>query len=153
MPTRQALAGILFAPSVALALGVWAEFGDLNPPVLFAVALPAITVSTLSLAYLARQFPWPLALVLAGVVVGTITFGLTEGTYLAIHLSRGGTLNFEAYDSQPAMALALLGIHVAVGSMVGLGVGAGLALLWFASRLFGPFDRRRVIARTVRPPS
>ena len=135
---RQAIAGVVVAPIAALALGVWAEFADLNPPALLAVGLPAIIVSTVSAARALRSTARPAALLLLGVALGTVTFAVTEGTYLAIHFSRGGTLNFESVDSQPAMALALLGIHVAVGALVGAGVGAGLAVLSIVSRLFAP---------------
>ena len=137
-PTGRVIAGVIVAPVVALALGVWAEFADLSPPVLFAVALPAIIVSTVSAARALRPTARPAALLLLGVALGTAMFAITEGTYLAIHFSRGGTLNFESVDSQPGMALALLGIHVAVGAMVGAGVGAGLAVLSIVSRLFAP---------------
>jgi len=128
---------IFVAPIAALALGVWAEFADLNPPALFAVALPAIIVSTVSAAYALRSTARPVLLLLLGVALGTVVFAITEGTYLAVHYSRGGTLDFESVDSQPAMALALLGIHVAVGALVGAGVGAGLAVLAIAGRLLG----------------
>ena len=137
LPRRQGIAGVIVAPVVALALGVWAEFADLNPPALFAVALPAIIVSTLSAAYALRSTARPVVLLLLGVALGMATFAITEGSYLAIHFSRGGTLNFESVDSQPAMALALLGIHVAVGALVGAGIGAGLAALSIVSRLLG----------------
>jgi hypothetical protein len=150
---RQALAGILVAPIVALAIGVWAEFAHLTAPVLFVVSVPAIVVSTVSAAYLTRRVRWPLALVLAGVVLGSITFGLAEGTHVAIHLARGDTLDFNAYHSEAAKAFALIGIHLAAGAMVGAGVGAGLAALWSASRLLGPFDRRRKTAPTSHTPS
>ena len=129
---------IFLAPIAALALGVWAEFADLSPPVLFAVALPAIIVSTVSAARALRPTARPAVLLLLGVALGTVMFAITEGTYLAIHFSRGGTLNFESVDSQPAMALALLGIHVAVGALVGAGVGVALAVLSIVSRLFAP---------------
>jgi hypothetical protein len=144
---------IFVAPTVALAIGVWAEFAHLTPPVLFAVALPAIIVSTVSAAYLARRQPWPLALVIAGAVLGTITFGLAEGTHVAIHFSRGGTIDFGSYHSRAAIGAMLIGIHLAVGALVGAGTGAGLALLWFASRQLRPFDRRRETARTSHTPS
>jgi hypothetical protein len=144
---------IFVAPIVALAIGVWAEFAHLTPPVLFVVSVPAIVMSTVSAAYLTRRVPWPIALVVAGALVGMITFGLAEGTHVAIHLARGDTLDFNAYHSEAAKAFALIGIHLAAGAMVGAGVGAGLAVLWFASGLLGPFDRLRVIARTVRPRS
>jgi hypothetical protein len=144
---------IFVAPIVALAIGVWAEFAHLTPPVLFAVAVPAIIVSTVSAAYLTRRVPWPLALAVAGAIVGTITFGLAETTHVAIHFSRGGTIDFGSYHSRAAIGLALIGIHLAAGAMVGAGIGAGLAALSIAGKLLGPFDRLRVMARTVRPPS
>ncbi len=129
---RQAF-GPLIAPAVALAIGVWAEFAHLTPPVLFAVSVPAIIVSTLSSAYVARRVSWPVALVLA--VVGTLTFGLAEGTHVAIHFSRGGTLDFGGYHSRAAIGGGLIGVHLAAGAMVGAGVGAGLTVLSTVARL------------------
>jgi hypothetical protein len=105
--------------------------------VLFAVAVPAIMISTASAAYVARRLPWPLALVFAGALVGTITFGLAEGTHVAIHFSRGKTIDFGDYHSRAAIGVMLIGIHLAAGAMVGAGIGAGLAALWSTSRLFG----------------
>ncbi|MGH7489873.1 MAG: hypothetical protein ACREMY_30340 [bacterium] len=133
--SRQRYA-IFIAPAVALAIGVWAEAAHLTPAVLFAVAVPAIIVSTLGAASRMR-LPVPVALVLAGAVVGTVTFGLAEGTHLAIHFSRGKTIDFGDYHSRAAIGAMLFGIHVAAGAMVGAGVGAALALLAIGSRLIG----------------
>ena len=96
--------GILIAPIVALGIGVWAEFADLSPPLLLAVALPAMTVCLISLtiAFDLR----PIALVVVGAAIGFATFAIAEGLYLAIHYARGGTLDFESLDSQSAMAAA-----------------------------------------------
>ncbi len=84
---------MLAAPIVAVGIGVWAEFADLSPPLLLAVAVPAMAVSLISvaLAYRVR----PLALVLVGVALGFATFAIAEGLYLSIHYTRGGTLDFE----------------------------------------------------------
>jgi hypothetical protein len=150
---NRLLPGVLAAPIVALAIGVWAELAHLTPALLFAVAVPAIIVSTLSAAYLVRGLPWPLALVLAGVGVGTLMFGLAEGTHVAIHFARGKTIDFGDYHSRAAIGAMLIGIHLAAGAMVGAGVGAGLAALWSVSRLLGPFDRRRKTAPTSHTPS
>jgi len=123
------LAGLLLAPVAGVTLGLWAEFADLSPAVLLAVALPAIIVATLSAGVLLRAVGNAIAVVLAGLLAGVVTFGVTEGMYLAVHRLRGGFLNFEAFDSQGEMAAALLGIHLGVGAVTGLGVGTGLALL------------------------
>ncbi len=120
---------IFVAPAVALAIGVWAELAHLTPPILFAVAVPAIIVSTLVAASFSRRLAWPVALVLAGALVGTITFGLAESTHVAIHFSRGKTIDFGDYHSRAAIGALLIGIHLAAGAMVGAGVGAGLAVL------------------------
>jgi hypothetical protein len=127
---RQAQVGLFVAPVVALAIGVWAEFAHLTPPILFAVAVPAIVVSTISTAYIARRVALPIALVLAGALVGVITFALAEGTHVAIHFSRGGTLDFGDYHSRAAIAAGLIGVHLAAGAMIGAGVGVGLAVLY-----------------------
>jgi hypothetical protein len=129
---------IFVAPAVALAMGVWAEAAHLTPPVLFAVAVPAIIVSTLAVASFSRRPPWPLALVVAGALVGTITFGLAEGTHLAIHFSRGKTIDFGDYHSRAAIGALLIGIHLAAGALVGAGVGAGLAVLSMLWRFRSP---------------
>lgn len=118
---------MLAAPLAGLAIGVWAEFANLSPLMLFAVAGPAILLATISAAYLARTLARPIALILSGAALGVLTFGLAEGSYVAIHLSRGGFLNFERFDTQGEMAAALIGIHLAVGAMVGAALGAGAA--------------------------
>ena len=127
---RFADRGVFVAPAVALGIGVWAEFADLTPLLLLAVALPAMTISLASMAVLFDLRPF--ALVFVGVAIGLMTFAIAEGLYLTIHYARGGTLDFESLDSQPAMAAALFGIHVAVGLILGLAlgvVGAALSVL------------------------
>ncbi len=131
-------AAALVAPAAALLLGVWAEFAELGPPLLLAVAVPAIAASAACVAYITGRWTRPAFIVSLGALIGTLTFGLTEGSYLALHFSRGGEVDFEGLDSQRAMAAALLGIHLGVGALVGLGVGVGLALLLFAGRVLGP---------------
>ncbi len=128
--SRYASAGLLITPLVALAIGVWAEFAHLTPPVLFVVSVPAIIVSTLSVAYLARSIALPLALVLAGAAIGTLMFGLAEGTHVAIALPRGSDLDFGDYHSRAAIAAGLIGVHLVAGAMVGASVGAALAALY-----------------------
>ena len=122
--------GILIAPVVALGIGVWAEFADLSPPLLLAVALPAMAVCLISLA-IAFDLR-PAALIVVGAAIGFATFAIAEGLYLSIHYARGGTLDFESLDSQPAMAAALFGIHVAVGTLAGLALGCAGAVVAFA---------------------
>lgn len=122
--------GILTAPIVALAIGVWAEFADLSPPLLLAVAMPAMAVTLLSLV-LAFDLR-PVVVIAAGVVIGFTTFAISEGLYLAIHYARGGTLDFEALDSQAAMAAALFTIHIGVGIVAGLALGVAGALVVYA---------------------
>ena len=123
---------MLTAPIVALGIGIWAEFADLSPTLLLAVALPAMTVTIFSVAfaYEAR----PLALLTGGIAIGLLTFAIAEGLYLSIHYARGGTLDFESLDSQPAMAAALFGIHVAVGTLAGLGLGIAGAIVAYVTR-------------------
>ncbi len=122
--------GVLTAPIVALGIGFWAEFADLGPPLLLAVAVPAMTVCLISLA-IAFDLR-PIALVVVGAAIGFATFAIAEGLYLAIHYARGGTLDFESLDSQSAMAAALFGIHVAVGTLAGLALGCAGAVVAFA---------------------
>ncbi len=119
--------GILAAPTTALGIGVWAEFADLSPPLLLAVAMPAMAVTLFSVANATDAKP-P-ALVLVGAVLGLLTFAVAEGLYLSIHYARGGTLDFESIDSQAAMAAALFGIHVGVGTAAGLALGVAAALV------------------------
>jgi len=119
--------GILIAPIVALGIGVWAEFADLSPPLLLAVALPAMAVTLFSVA-LAFDLR-PVAVIAAGAAIGLMTFAIVEGLYLSIHYARGGFLNYEAYESQRAMAVALFAIHVGVGTVAGLALGVVGALV------------------------
>jgi hypothetical protein len=130
--TARVQLGVLAAPIVALGIGIWAEFADLSPSLLLAVALPAMTVTLFSvaLAYEAR----PLAVLAGGIATGLLTFAIAEGLYLSIHYARGGTLDFESLDSQPAMAAALFGIHVAVGTLAGLGLGIAGAIVAYVTR-------------------
>lgn len=122
------------APLVAIGVGVWAEFAELTPPVLFAVSIPVIIVSASSLAYLLQQrMSMVLALVLACALVGVVTFGLAEGTHVAIHLARGKTFELEAVDPQWAKGAFLIGVHVVAGALIGFGVGVGLAVLYAAN--------------------
>ncbi len=123
----KTLLGILAAPITALGIGVWAEFADLSPPLLLAVAIPAMAVTLFSVA---SAFDLrPVAVFAAGAAVGFVTFAITEGLYLSLHYARGGFLNFEAYESQRAMAAALFGIHVGVGTVAGLALGVVGALV------------------------
>lgn len=123
--------GILTAPIVAFGIGVWAEFADLSPPLLLTVAMPAMAVTLFSLA--TATGAKPLALVPAGAAVGLLTFAVAEGLFLTIHYARGGTLDFESIDSQAAMAAALFGIHVGVGTVAGLALGAAGALVAYVA--------------------
>ncbi len=139
---RKTVLGILVAPIVALGIGVWAEFADLSPPLLLAVAMPAMAVTLFSLA--TATGAKPLALVLAGAVVGFLTFAVAEGLFLSIHYARGGTLDFESIDSQAAMAAALFGIHVVVGTLAGLALGVAGALVAYLAG-----TRRRTVSRAA----
>ncbi len=121
---------MLAAPIVALGIGVWAEFADLGPPLLLAVALPAMAAGLISLA-IAYDLR-PIALVVVGAAIGFATFAIAEGLYLSLHYARGGTLDFESLESQSAMAAALFGIHVAVGTLAGLALGVAGAFVVYA---------------------
>ena len=138
----KAVLGLLVAPVVALGIGVWAEFADLSPALLLAVALPAMAVTLFSVALVFDLRP--VAVIAAGVAIGLMTFAITEGLYLSIHYARGGFLNFEAYESQRAMAAALFGIHVGVGAVAGLALGAAGALVAYAAGA-----RRRMLSRAA----
>ena len=122
--------GVVAAPIVALGVGVWAEFADLSAFVLFVTVLPAMAVTLLSvaLAFGTR----PLAVIAVGAAIGLVTFGIVEGVYLSIHYARGGFLNYEAYESQRAMAIALFVIHATLGTLVGLGLGVSGAVVAYA---------------------
>ncbi len=141
MSSKAAL-GILAAPFVALGSGVWAEFADLSPPLLLVVAMPAMAVTLFSLvmAFDLR----PVAVVAAGLAIGLLTFAVAEGLFLSIHYARGGTLDFESLDSQAAMAAALFGIHVGVGTAAGLALGVAGALV-----AYGVEARRRTVSRAA----
>ena len=129
-PPTLPLAAAALTLAVALLIGVWAEFADLGQALLVGVALPAIALSTFAAALgLARTTRGrAIAALAGGVVIGTTLGVLGEGTYLALHFTRGGELNFEGLDSQGEMALALLGIHTLVGLSGGAIVGAALAV-------------------------
>lgn len=135
--------GVWAAPVVALAIGVWAEFADLTQLMLLAVAVPAMAVTLYSVAVRFRLSSRPVMLVLAATAIGLGTFAIAEGLYLAIHYARGGTLDFESLDSQTAMALALFGVHVGVGTVAGLALG----VLSLGVVFFGTLTRRQ------RPPA
>jgi len=122
--------GLLVAPLAAIVIGVWAEFAELTPLVLSAVSIPAIIVSTISAAVLARRVPVVPALVVGGIVVGAITFGLAAGTHVLLSWLRGSELEFSDYDSRALISLAFVSVHLAVGTMVGAGVGVVLAVLY-----------------------
>ncbi|MCI0777771.1 MAG: hypothetical protein J4N95_06300 [Chloroflexi bacterium] len=138
----KAMLGILVAPVVALGIGAWAEFADLSPALLLAVALPAMTVTLFSVA-LAFDLR-PVLVIAAGAAIGLMTFAITEGLYLSIHYARGGTLDFESIDSQAAMAAALFGIHVGVGTVAGLALGAVGALVAYVAGA-----RRQMLSRAA----
>jgi hypothetical protein len=128
---KVALLGLLLSPIASALIAVWAEFADLNPPLLLAAALPAIVISTLSAGYLLRA--GTIAHVAIGAAAGALTLGGAESGYVAIHLARGGFLNFERFDSQGEMAAALIGIHIAAGAAMGLAVGAVVAISLLAA--------------------
>lgn len=130
--SARAWTGFLIAPAVGLGTGVWAEFADLTPTLLLAVAVPAMAVALIAGAWRAPLMERPALLVLVGAVLGMVTFLASEGSYLAIHRARGGVLNFEAFESQEAMAAGLLAVHAVVGTGVGLVVGAAVAGVAFA---------------------
>ena len=134
--------GILTAPVVALGIGVWAEFADLSAPPLLAVAVPAMAVTLFSMA-LAFDLR-PAAVIAAGAAIGLMTFAIVEGLYLSIHYARGGTLDFESIDSQAAMAAALFGIHVVVGTVAGLALGAAGVVVAYVAGV-----RRRIVSRVA----
>ncbi len=131
--------GFLAAPAAALTIGVWAEFADLGQVLLLAIAMPAMAVTLASLA--AASGAKPAYLVVLGAAIGLATFAAAEGLYLTLHYARGGSLDFESIESQQAMAAALFGIHVAVGTVAGLALGcAGAVLAYVVSR--SPRSRR-----------
>jgi hypothetical protein len=142
--STRALAAFAIGPAVGLGIGVWAEFADLSPPLLLAVATPAMAVALAGSAWRTTLMERPAMLIVAGAALGLLTFLASEGTYLAIHRAHGGFLNFEAFESQEAMAAGLLAVHAFVGTIVGLAVGAAVAGVALAARMR---PRTRVRAR------
>jgi hypothetical protein len=138
--TRKSIAAAIFTLAVALLIGVWAEFADLGQALLVSVALPVIAVATpaatLGLARTTRGRA--IAALGCGLLLGTALGVLGEGTYLALHFARGGELNFEGFSSQPAMAMALLGIHTLAGLSGGAIVGTALAAAFVLTGLARP---------------
>ncbi|MEX1253614.1 MAG: hypothetical protein WEE64_04675 [Dehalococcoidia bacterium] len=129
------LAGALVAPMAGLATGVWSEFADLGPPVLLAVAVPAIVISLLSLARLSERSR-PIPLILMGGAIGLLTFAISVGLYVALHYVRGGGFDINDEESGGSAAV-FFAVHVAVGAMVGVGVGAAMAVLVVVGRVLG----------------
>jgi hypothetical protein len=146
MHTRW-LAGVLVAPGVGLLIGVWAEFADLGPPLLLAVAVPAIIVSLLSLIRLTGRSQ-PFALILSGGAIGLLTFSLSAGLYIVLHYLRGGGFDVNG-DESGGSAAAFFAVHVAVGAAVGLAIGVAMALLIVVSRTLG---WRRPLGEEVAKP-
>jgi hypothetical protein len=140
MNARLLFAGAVVAPVVGLATGIWAEFADLGPPLLLAVAVPAITVSLLSIARLRGQ-THSLALSVGGGVLGLLTFSLSATIYILLHAVRGGGLDVNG-DESGGSAVVFFAVHVAVGALVGAAVGVALALLTVVGRALWPRARR-----------
>lgn len=130
---RYASIGLLAAPGVAIAIGVWAEFADLTPPLLLAVAAPAMALTLLSAAYLRGLATRPLAVVLLGGAIGLATFSFAAGLYIALHLARGGAADLNGADDGGAAAVFFV-VHAVVGTMAGLALGGVGALLAWAVR-------------------
>ena len=131
-----AFVGLLVAPAVGVALGVWAEFADLEPPVLLAIALPAMAASLISAAYLGRPATRPLALVLLGGAIGLLTFALAAGLYIAIHELRGGAMDLNGADDGGSAGVFFV-VHVVVGTIAGVALGGGGAIVAWAARVLG----------------
>lgn len=139
MTAQYARAGIWVGPIVAVLIGVWAEFDDLSALVLFVVSIPAIVVSTISAAVLMPRLPVVLVLLVAGIVFGVATFGLSALTHVLLSWLRGSELDFGDDNSRALASLGFVAVHLAAGTVVGAGVGAVLALLysvngWFVRR-------------------
>ncbi|MEX2159091.1 MAG: hypothetical protein WEB04_06770 [Dehalococcoidia bacterium] len=142
-----AFAGVVAAPIVALGIGVWAEFAELTPPVLLAVASPAILLSTLCAAYRAGVTTRPVVTVLLGGAIGLATFSIAAGFYIALHLMRGGGLDLNGADDGGSAGVFFL-VHVAVGTIAGLALGCVVALVLWA----GNAIRLSRIGRAPRDP-
>jgi hypothetical protein len=139
MTRRQyLLVGALLAPIAGVATGIWAEFADLSPPVLLVVTVPAIVVSVLCVSRLTER-THPLALASIGAVIGLLTFAISAGVYIAIHyVSSGG---FDVNDDESGgSALVFFLVHIGVGTVVGLVIGAFVALVAY---VMGGRDRGR----------
>jgi len=134
------LAGLFVAPVVGLATGVWAEFAELGPPLLLAVATPAIIVSVLSAARITERSQ-PIAVVLTGAAVGLLTFSMSAGLYIAFHYLRGG--GFDVNDDEAGGSAAMFfAVHVGVGAIVGLVIGVAVAALAYVARTWNKARRR-----------
>lgn len=131
---RYAIAGTLAAPLVALGIGVWAEFAELTPPLLLAVASPVILFSTLCAAYLAGVIARPIAPVLLGGAMGLATFSIAAGFYITLHLMRGGGLDLNGADDGGSAGVFFL-VHVAVGTIAGLVLGVAVAVVLWAKAM------------------
>jgi hypothetical protein len=140
MNARLLLAGVLVAPAVGMLTGLWAEFADLGPPLLLAVAVPAIVVSLLSLTQLTAR-SHPAAVILSGGALGLVTFSISAGVYIVVHALRGGGFDVNG-DESGGSAAVFFAVHVAVGAVVGLAVGGALAVLTVVGRALWPQERR-----------
>jgi hypothetical protein len=130
---RLAVVGVLLAPVTGLAIGVWAEFADLGPALLLAVATPAMAVSLASASRVWRLDGRPVALVLAGVATGLLTFALAAATYIVLHLLRGGGLDLNGDDDGGSAGVFVI-VHVVVGALAGLVLGVCGGVLAYAGR-------------------
>jgi hypothetical protein len=140
MNARLLFAGALVAPAAGLATGVSAEFADLGPPLLLAVAVPAIIISLLSTVRLTERSQ-PLAFILSGGALGLLTFSLSAGLYIALHALRGGGFDVNG-DESGGSAVVFFAVHVAVGALVGLAIGVAAALLMVVGRVLSQRERR-----------
>ena len=124
--------GLFAAPAVAIAIGVWAEFAELTPPLLLAVATPAMAVSLLSAAYLRRLATRSLTIVLLGAAIGLLTFSMAAGLYIAIHYARTSGFDLDE-DSDGGSAAVFFFVHVVVGTVAGVVLGVlGAVVAWVA---------------------
>jgi hypothetical protein len=136
------VAGALVAPMAGLATGVWAEFADLGPALLLAVAVPAIVISLFSLSRLSDQSR-PIPLTLTGAAMGLLIFAISAGLYIVLHYMRGG--GFDVNDEESGGSAAVFfAIHVGVGVTVGLAIGVAVALLMTVGRALSKRERRAV---------
>lgn len=126
---RVAVVGLGAAGAVvpAMPVGLVMEFAQGGggiyswPVALLALAVIVILVGGVRLGLLPTRPP---AVILGGLFLGVVAFGVAETTYVVSHLARGGELNFEMLDSQREMAAGLiLGAFLALGLPVGLAAG------------------------------